>query len=87
MAVSQIRLASNVPSDPEGQNGERSLWANAAVVAFKAVTGLGDKDALCHLLCDLRHWADRNGLDFERELAAANSHYQDEITDPNEEAA
>ncbi len=73
-----------LPPDPEGQNDDREDWANTALRTFMKTTGADREDALCDLLCDLMHWCDRNGQDFDRELARARNHYRDETTpDPN----
>jgi hypothetical protein len=77
-----------LPPDPEDFNDER---ANLAAVALNAYTRNAfhdrkDPDAatfgLRDLLCNLRHWADRNGKDWEAELAAAMDNYQEETLDP-----
>lgn len=67
-----------LPPDPEGMNDKRAEWAGAAVAAFREATSTDDEDALCDLLCDLAHWADRNGYDFEAASLRARDHYEAE---------
>ena len=67
-----------LPPDPEGQNGDRAAWAESAIVAFEAATGTDREDALADLLCDLMHWADRNGADFASQLDRAYRNYEEE---------
>ncbi len=77
-----------LPPDPDGQNDDRSMWAGAAINAFIEETGTDLEDAVCDLVADLRHWCDRNGMDWERELARGLGHYEEETTelDPNTDA-
>jgi hypothetical protein len=70
----------DLPPDPEGMNDKRAAWAAIAIAAFQKATGTEDEDALCDLLADLRHWADRQGYDFEAASARANNHYEAETT-------
>lgn len=44
-------------------NGKRAGWARTAIDAFMAEIGTDEEDALCDLLCDLRHLADFEGWD------------------------
>lgn len=67
-----------LPPDPEGMNDDRAVWAEYALTAFLSVTGCDRVDALSDLLANLRHWADRNGQNFETELARGLDHYQAE---------
>lgn len=66
------------PPDPEDMNPARADWANVALAAFRVKTGTDAEDALSDLLCDLMHWADYNGEDFEVQYARARGHYEDE---------
>ena len=67
------------PPDPEGMNDERAHRAAVAVKAYKAIKGV-DPDCLVRdLLSDLRHFCDRNRLDFGKENAIAADHYYAEI--------
>ena len=70
-----------LPPDPEGQNDDRALWAEAAIEAFEAETRTDREDALPDLLCELMHWCDRNGQDFDAMLSRARGCYGEE-TDP-----
>ncbi len=67
-----------LPPDPEGQNDDRAAWAQTALEAFQKTTRTDAGDAVSDLLGDLMHWCDRNGSDFEAELARARSHYAEE---------
>lgn len=69
-----------LPADPDEMNDARADWADVALVAFMAETGTEQEDAICDLVADLRHWCDRHGMDFERELARGNAHYDAETT-------
>ena len=67
-----------LPPDPEEMNDNRAAWAATAILSFQQETGTDDENALTDLLCDLMHWADRNGEDFENELCRARMHYEAE---------
>jgi hypothetical protein len=69
-----------IPPDPEGKNDERSAWGEAMMIVFRKLTGTDREDALSDMLCDLHRWADRNGQNFDTELARAKSHYREETT-------
>ena len=73
-------MKKQLPPDPENQNDARAEWAGYAIAAFQSQTGTDDDDALSDLLCDLMHWADRHGEDFDVELARARNHYEAETT-------
>ena len=77
-----------LPPDPEGQNGDRARWAGAALELFMKTTGCDLEDSLGDLLADLRHWADRNGFDWQLALDRAMGHYAEETEelDPNTDA-
>lgn len=68
----------HLPPDLEGMNEDRARWADTAVEAFVDNTGSEPQDALPDLLCDLMHWCDRMGLDFNASLDRARSNYTDE---------
>ena len=70
-----------IPPDPENMNNNRAYWAGEAIDVFEGRTGVEQKDSLCDLLADLRHWSDRQGFNWERELKRAMSHYKKEITE------
>ncbi len=71
-------LTKPVPPDPDEQNEDRSYWAQTAVTAFQKICRTDDEDALCDLLCDLAHWADRNDMSLPSELRRAMMHYEEE---------
>jgi hypothetical protein len=60
-------------------NEQRADWAELAVKAFQSKTGSDDSDALADLLCDMLHYCDRYGIDFNDDLGRARSHYYAEI--------
>lgn len=64
-------------------NDDRAIWAAKALQEFQRQTRCDNGDALCDLLADLMHAADRTGQDFDGELNRARMHYQDEKK-PNE---
>ena len=60
-------------------NYDRAFWADKAISAFRRACR-GDMDmALGDLLCDLRHWADLHGENFERINRNAKAMYQTEV--------
>ncbi len=79
-----LRRAANdareLPPDPDGMNDRRSAWAGRAVAAFREATRTDAEDALCDLLADLMHWADRSNFDFAAALVRAEFHYHAETT-------
>jgi hypothetical protein len=71
-------ITNTTPPDPEKMNDERAAWADAALQHFALTTGVDHDDMLADLLCDLMHWADRNGFDFNAEVSRARMHYEAE---------
>lgn len=76
-----------LPADPDGLNDDRAEWAGEAVEAFAGAvyatrTTESDATILSDLLCNLRHWADRNAVDFDTALVQAICHYADETMQP-----
>lgn len=71
---------------PRMTNEERAEHGNTAVSAYVVENGENgnDFDDLVDMLASVRHWADRQGIDFDAALERATMHYQDEI---DEEAA
>lgn len=69
-----------LPPDPEEMNDKRAAWAASALAHFQLKTGTDDEDALHDLLCNLRHWADRAGENFEEVLNGAMQCYKEEVT-------
>jgi hypothetical protein len=67
--------------DPDGMNQRRVEWARKAIGAFIDATHTDEKDALVDLLCDLIHYADSVGVEFETAVTAAQGHYRAEIGD------
>ncbi len=59
----------------KGMNLQRAMWAEIGVIAFRNEVGTDDVDLLCDLLCDLMHFSDLRGFDFEREFLRGRDHY------------
>jgi hypothetical protein len=75
-----------IPHDPENQNDYRAKWAQATIDAFIVETHTDECDALPDLLCDLMHWADRQGTSFDYMVERARRNYAEEtMPDPAEE--
>lgn len=71
-----------LPPDPDKLNGGRSDSALAAIAAFEHVANTAREDSLADLLCNLMHWCDREGTDFDTELTRGRGNYLAE-TDPD----
>lgn len=75
----------NLPPDPEEMNDDRAEWAAQAVDTFARATGMFDNEdnqtILADLLCDIRHWCDRNDASFAGALQTAEMHYEAETQD------
>jgi hypothetical protein len=71
-------MAKQLPPDPESMNNDRAEWAEKAIDKFIDVTRTDTEDALSDLLCNLRHWADRNGQDWTQALDRAMRNYAEE---------
>ena len=72
-----------LPTNPQERNDERALWAQIALAAFVAETGVDERDALVEFLAGVMHWCDRSGESFEAQLERARSLYREE-TNPTE---
>ena len=68
-----------LPTDPQGRNDERALWAQVALAAFVAETSTDESDALVEFLVGVMHWCDRSGESFEAHLERARSLYREEM--------
>lgn len=68
-------------------NDERADWADGCIARFMSITGCDREDAPSDLLCNLMHWCDRNGLQFEDELDRGKDHYIDETKVSTRETA
>lgn len=64
---------------PQIENAKRALQVDELVERFQTVTGSEDSEALTDLLCDLMHWADLTGNEFETHLKLSRIHYKAEI--------
>jgi hypothetical protein len=67
-----------LPTDPQGRNDERALWAQVALAAFVAETSTDESDALVEFLAGVMHWCDRSGESFEAQLERARSLHREE---------
>lgn len=72
-----------LPPDPDELNDDRAEWAGEAIDAFAAAVYAernteDDTTILADLLANLRHWADRNAVDFDSAMVQAICHYADE---------
>lgn len=61
--------------DPDNMNEARAEWAGQAVAAFMVATRTDPENALGDLLCDLMHWASKNGQNFDETLDRARRGY------------
>lgn len=73
----------SLPADPEELNDARAMWAEVALRAFTDETGLdieadGWDTAICDLIADLRHLADRHDVTWCAVLDRADNHYSEE---------
>lgn len=66
------------PPDPEGMNEQRAARAFAALLEYEHITNTDREDVVADLLCDLKHWCDRNGFNFNEELHRAKGMYNEE---------
>lgn len=68
-----------IPPDPEERNDQRAEYAEIAIAAFNEVNGDDEPSSnLSDLLCNLRHWCDRNDVDFEQAALSAEINYNAE---------
>jgi hypothetical protein len=74
-----VRQRKQLPPDPDKMNNDRAEWAGATVRHYQCSTGTDYEDVLGDLLCDLRHWCDRNNFDFEAAAFRGEGHYLAEI--------
>jgi hypothetical protein len=62
-------------------NNERAARAAAVVQAFKNAGSTDAEDVLSDLLCNLMHWANREGYDFDAALFRAHRNHDEETLD------
>jgi hypothetical protein len=77
-AMAETKREPIIKPDPEGMNDERVQLADLAIQAFqqKCFRLPEDPDTVVSdLLCDMHHWCDSQGLDFEEMLYRASQHY------------
>jgi hypothetical protein len=75
-----INAVPNLPLDPDGMNEARTEWADIALATFMARTHADQEDAVADLITSLAHWCDRNGQDFDAELARGRANYISDTT-------
>jgi hypothetical protein len=63
------------PGDEDGENQNRDERAYRTLLVYQQYSGSDKEDALCDLLGDLLHYANRNGEDFAYELRRACDHF------------
>jgi len=79
--------AFNLPPDPDDYNDVRAETAQQAISAFANAAFGDDEDrnelemVLSDLLCNLHHWSDRNGVDFDVRYLVSIGNYRDETTE------
>lgn len=67
------------PIELEQRNERRAALAQVALDAYMGATDSADTvEAFTDLLVDLRHWGDRNGIDFDAVADRVRYHYIDE---------
>ena len=80
---SWVKAETTTPGD-HPTNEHRAAWAAEATASFAKASDMEDEsDAtkLRDLLCDLRHWADRQGVDWREAMTDADGFYRAEITE------
>jgi hypothetical protein len=65
-------------TDTDVTNTKRTAWAEAAIHLFTGLTGCDREDSLGDLLCDLMHWSEQHGFDFDLALFRAKGHFDAE---------
>ena len=73
-------MKTRLPPDPEAMNENHAERARQCIAYFITLTGSDLADSLVDLLCDFMHLSDRDAdlADFDRQLALARFHYQEE---------
>lgn len=66
--------------DPEKMNANRAKRAHDMIQEFWHVTDDVPKHPFAEILCDFMHWADRNGVHFDDNLARARVYYSLEMS-------
>lgn len=67
-----------LPPDPDGLNESRAKRAAETLSAYVRIGSTGEGSELYDLLVDLRHWADRNGADFDDVVTKSKASYVEE---------
>lgn len=77
-------MKKRLPPDPEAMNETHAERARQCIAYFITLTGSDLADSLVDLLSDFMHLSDRDErlADFDRQLALARFHYQEETKGP-----
>lgn len=70
--------APKLPPDPDGMNDERAGLAKSAMDALPVDGDVPAENRVRDLLCNLHHWCDRNGIDFDSIAEEAEGSYRSE---------
>lgn len=81
---SLVKMTRDPDEAEEDMNGRRADWAEDALVHFMFTTGTDGGDAIADLICNIQHWCDRNGVNFDHELYRAQDMYADEAVSVEE---
>lgn len=74
----KFRPAKTSEGDPNGMtNNERADRAKAALITYIG-DDRPDESHFADLLCDLQHYANREGIDFAEQLARGTYHFGEE---------
>lgn len=73
-----------LPAKPDVDSASPTIDEHAAagaiaVEAYMKAQGIDKGGVLADLLADMRHWADKNKVDWDEALARANMHYEAEL--------
>lgn len=72
-----------LPPDPDQMNDERAARMGEPIVTYAKTVGLHDGvdftddvgSIISDMLCDLRHWCDRQDIDFDTRLGVSKINY------------
>ncbi len=73
----------------EPSNEKRAEWAEVAIAAFAAEVRMHGEESetiITDLLCDLMHFCNLNGIDFQGCVEMAEGNYREELADEAEES-
>jgi hypothetical protein len=67
-----------LPPDPDHLNDNRASRAQSAMTTYMKSKSTDSESCLFDLFVDLRHWADRNGKDFDDTVRRSQDCYIEE---------